>query len=173
MVGVKVQVPAVQVAVPFWVLAPVIATETVALSPVAVPQVPPTVVTVALLMYGNVRVVPFTVVSVTTGVVLSTVIDCAPLVPTLLAVSVCVAVTRTTPSAESAVVGVKVQAPAVQAAVPFCVLAPGDRDRHRRVDAGRGGARAADRRDRRVGREGERAGGAVDRRERDHRRRRC
>ena len=84
--------PAVQVPVPLCVLAPVIDTETVALSPIAAPQVPPTVVTVALLMYGNVRAVPFTDVSATTGRVVSTVIDCAPEVPTLLAVSLCVAV---------------------------------------------------------------------------------
>ena len=86
--------PAAQVAVPFWVLAPVIATETEALSPIAAPQVPPSVVTVALLMYGKVRAVPLTVASVTTGMVLSTVIDCAPDVPTLLAVSLWVAVTE-------------------------------------------------------------------------------
>ena len=77
-----------------------------------------------MLMYGNVRAVPFTDVSATTGRVVSTMIDCAPLVPTLLAVSVCVAVIAYTPSADSAVVGVKVHAPAAHAAVPFCVLAP-------------------------------------------------
>ena len=80
--------------------------------------------TVALLMYGNVRAVPLTEVSATTGRVLSTMIDCAPLVPTLLAVSLCVAVIAYAPSVDRAVVGVKVQAPVVQAAVPFCVLAP-------------------------------------------------
>ena len=48
MVKVKVQAPAVQAAVPFWVLAPVTATDTVALSPAAVPQAPPTEVTVTL-----------------------------------------------------------------------------------------------------------------------------
>src|SRR4051794_31307572 len=122
--GVKIHVPAVQVPVPFCVLAPVIETAMLLLSPVDSPQVPPTVETVALLMYGNVRVVLLTLVSATTGMVLSTVIDCAPLVPTLLAVSVCVAVTAYPPSAESAVAGVNVQAPVVQAAVPFCVLAP-------------------------------------------------
>ena len=58
------------------------------------PQAPPTVVTTALVRNGNVRAVPLTVVSVTTGAVLSTVIALAPLVPTLLAVSVCVAVTE-------------------------------------------------------------------------------
>ena len=88
----KVHVPAVQVAVPFCVLAPVMATEIVALSPIEPPHVPPTGVTVVLLMYGNVRAMPLTVASVTTGVVLSTVIDCAPEVPTLLAVSLWVAV---------------------------------------------------------------------------------
>ena len=80
---------------PFCVLAPVIATDTVALSPAAVPQAPPTVVTVALVEYGKVRTVPLTVVSVTTGAVVSTVIVWAPLVPVLPAASVCVAVTCT------------------------------------------------------------------------------
>ena len=45
-VNVKVQAPAVQAAVPFWVLAPVTATDTVAMSPAAVPQAPPTEVAV-------------------------------------------------------------------------------------------------------------------------------
>ena len=65
--NVNVQAPAVQVAVPFCVLAPVTATETVALSPAAVPQAPPTEVTVTLVVNGNVRAVPLTDVSVTTG----------------------------------------------------------------------------------------------------------
>ena len=54
--------PSVQVAVPFCVLAPVIATETVVLTPAAVVQVPPTVVTVAFVVNGKVRAVPLTVV---------------------------------------------------------------------------------------------------------------
>ena len=45
-------------------------------------------------MYGNVRTVPLTVVSVTTGSVLSTVMLCGPLVPVLPAVSLWVAVTE-------------------------------------------------------------------------------
>src|SRR4051794_1177224 len=122
--AVYVQVPAAHVPVPFCVVAPVIAIEIVELSPIAAPQVPPTVVTVALLVYGKVRGVLLTLVSVTAGSVLSTMTDCAPLVPTLLAVSDCVAVMAYTPSLASAVVGVKVHAPVVQAAVPFCVLAP-------------------------------------------------
>ena len=109
---------------PFWVLAPVTATDTVALSPIEPPHVPPTVVTVTLLVNGKVRAVPLTVVTATTGRVLSTVIDFGPDVPTLLAVSVWVAVTEYTPSAASAAVGVKLHALAVHAAVPFCVLAP-------------------------------------------------
>ena len=83
-----------QVAAPFSLPAPVIATETVAASPAATPQAPPTVVATALVRKGKVRTVPLTEVSVTTGAVLSTVIDWAPLVPTLLAVSVWVAVTE-------------------------------------------------------------------------------
>ena len=93
-VGVKVQTPAAQVAVPLCVDAPVIETDTVALSPIAVPHVPPKVVTVALLRYGNVRTRPLTVVSVTTGSVLSTVMLCGLLVPVLPAVSLWVAVTE-------------------------------------------------------------------------------
>ena len=77
---------------PFCVAVPVIATETVALSPMAAPHMPPRVVTTTLLEYGNVRTVPLTVVSVTTGVVLSTVSDRAPDVPVLPDVSLCVAV---------------------------------------------------------------------------------
>ena len=70
------------------------------------------------------RAVPLTEVSVTLGAVVSMVIALAPLVPVLVAVSVWVAVTLYVPAAESAVAKVKLQAPAVQAAVPFCVLAP-------------------------------------------------
>ena len=58
------------------------------------PHAPPTLVATALVRKGNVRAVPLTVVSVTTGAVLSTLIACAPDVPTLLAVSVWVAVTE-------------------------------------------------------------------------------
>ena len=43
-------------------------------------------------MYGNERTVPLTVVSVTTGAVVSTVITFVPLFAELAAVSVCVAV---------------------------------------------------------------------------------
>src|SRR5690349_20720503 len=66
-VGVNVHALAVQAAVPLWLLAPVIATETVALTPAAVVHAPPIVDTVALVMNGNVRAVPFTVPSVTVG----------------------------------------------------------------------------------------------------------
>ena len=48
--------------------------------------------TVVFVMYGNVRAVPFTVVSVTVGAAVLIVIDCAPVVPVFPAVSVCVAV---------------------------------------------------------------------------------
>ena len=100
--GVKVQAPVVQVAVPFWVLAPRIATDTVGFTPAAVVQVPPTVVTVVFVMKGNVRAVPFTVVIATTGAAVLIVIDCAPLVPVFAAVSVCVAVTLYVPLADNA-----------------------------------------------------------------------
>ena len=104
-----------------------------AASPAATPQVPPTEVAAALVRYGNVRAVPLRDVRVTTGTVLSIVIDCGPLVPTLLALSDWVAVTVYTPSVAKAVVGVNVHALLVQVAVPFCVLAPGDRDGHGRA----------------------------------------
>ena len=71
MVKVKVQAPAVQAAVPFCVLAPVTATDTVGLSPATVPQAPPTDVAVRLVENGKVRAVPLTDVSVTTGGVVS------------------------------------------------------------------------------------------------------
>ena len=64
------------------------------LTPAAVVHAPPTVVTVALVVYGNVRAVPLTVVSVTIGAAVWIVIDFAPVVPVLPAVSVCVAVTE-------------------------------------------------------------------------------
>ena len=113
-----------QAAAPFSLPAPVTAIDTVAASPEAMPHAPPTLVATTFVRNGKVRAVPLTVVSVTTGAVLSTVIACAPLVPTLLALSDCVAVTEYTPSVENAVVGVKVHALAVQVVVPFCVLAP-------------------------------------------------
>src|SRR4051812_1157636 len=92
-VGVNVHAPVVQAAVPFCVLAPAIAIDTVGFTPAAVVHVPPTVVAVVLVMNGKVRAVPLTVVSATTGAAVLTVIDCAPLVPLLAAVSVWVAVT--------------------------------------------------------------------------------
>ena len=93
MVGVNVHAPAVQVEVPLCVLAPVIATDTVVLTPAAMVHVPPTLVTVAFVVYGNVRAVLFTEVRVTVGAAVWTVIDCAPLEPVLPAVSACVVVT--------------------------------------------------------------------------------
>jgi len=79
--------PAEHAGVPDCVLGPVIDTLTVALSPAAEPHAPPNAVTLEFVVYGNVRAVPFTVVSVTTGAVLSTVIACTPLVPVLPAAS--------------------------------------------------------------------------------------
>src|SRR3954449_13454143 len=122
--GVNVQAPAVHDAVPFCVLAPEIATDTVGVTPAAVVHTPPIVATVAFVMNGNVRAVPFTVVIVTVGTTRLTVIDCAPLVPVFAAVSVCDAVTLYAPVVESAGAIVYVHRPAVQGADPFCVVAP-------------------------------------------------
>ena len=92
-VGVNVHAPELHAAVPDCVLAPVIDTLTVALSPAATPHAPPNAVTLEFVVYGNERAVPFTVVSVTTGAVVSTVIAFAPLDPLLAAASVWIAVT--------------------------------------------------------------------------------
>ena len=67
-------------------------TATVAGSPDAVPHAPPTVVTAVLVVKGKLRTVPLTVVSVTTGAVVSTVTALAPLVALFAAASVWVAV---------------------------------------------------------------------------------
>ena len=76
---------------PFSVLAPVTAMATMAASPAAVPQAPPTVVAVTLIASGKVRAVPLTLTSVTTGAVRSTDRLCAPVVPVFAAASDCVA----------------------------------------------------------------------------------
>src|SRR5262245_65396387 len=102
-----------QLATPFSLPAPVTLTETFVLSPASTPHAPPTDVATWLVRYGNVRTVPFTEVSVTIGVVLSTMMFRAPVVPVLPAVSDWVAVTVYVPSAENAVVGVRLHAPAV------------------------------------------------------------
>jgi hypothetical protein len=117
-------VPAVHGVVPFCVPAPVIATETVAISPATVPHAPPTEASGALVVYGKVRGLPLTFVNVTMGADTSTLIACAPLVPVLPAVSVWVAVTVYAPVAVSCGASVKVHAPAEHAAVPFWVAAP-------------------------------------------------
>src|SRR5262245_61303205 len=93
-VGVKVQALAAHAAVPFWLLAPVIATDTVAFTPAAVVHAPPRVLTVAFVMNGKVRAVPFTDVSVTVGAAVLIVIVCVPLVPVFRAVSDCVTTTE-------------------------------------------------------------------------------
>ena len=118
------QLPALHGAVPFCVPAPASATETDATSPTAAPHVPPTLCTGALVVYGNVRGAPLTLVRVTAGAVLSTVMLCAPLEPVLPPLFVCVAVTEYTPAADNAVTGVNDHAPALHAAVPLWVLAP-------------------------------------------------
>ena len=89
-----VHTPTLHGAVPFCVAVPVIATVTVTGSPAAVPHAPPTVVTLVFVVYGNGRRVPFTVVRVTTGAVVSTVIVLAPLVAVFAAASVWVAVSE-------------------------------------------------------------------------------
>src|SRR5262249_23168166 len=91
-VGVKVHALEVQAALPFCVLAPVMATDTVGFTPAAVVHAPPMVVTVAFVTYGHERAVPLTVVSVTVGAAVLMVIDWAPDVPVLPAVSDWVAV---------------------------------------------------------------------------------
>ena len=85
--GVNVHALVLHAAVPFCVLAPVIAIDTVAFTPAAVVHVPPSVLTVAFVMKGNVRAVPLTEASVTVGAAVLIVIDCAPLVPMFAAVS--------------------------------------------------------------------------------------
>src|SRR4051794_19918087 len=87
-VGAKAHAPVVHAAVPFCVLAPVIATDTVGFTPAAVVHAPPRVVTVVLVVYGNVRAVPLTVVSVTVGAAGLMVVGWGPRVPGLVAGSV-------------------------------------------------------------------------------------
>src|SRR3954447_7900970 len=123
-VGVNVHAPVAHAAVPFCVLAPAIAIDTVGLTPAAVVHAPPSVVTVAFVMNGNVRAVPLMVPTVTTGAAVLTVIDCAPVAPVFVAVSLCVAVTAYVPFAETAGEVVYVHTPAEHGAVPFCVAVP-------------------------------------------------
>src|SRR5262245_43638461 len=95
------------------------------MSPTALPQVPPTVFTVWLVLYGNVRCVPLTVVTAGVGGVVSMLIVCAPVEPALPATSPWVTVTAYEPAADSAGDGLKVHAPPeVQEAVPFWVEPP-------------------------------------------------
>jgi hypothetical protein len=122
--GAKLQLPAVHGAVPFWVAAPVIAMETVGLSPAAVPHAPDTAATVDAVVYGKVRGVPLTLVSVTAGAVVSMMTVCAPLEPVLPPLSVCVAVTAYVPAADKVGEVVYVQVPLLHGAVPFCVAVP-------------------------------------------------
>src|SRR3954464_4621075 len=91
-VGVNVHAPVAHGAVPFCALAPVIATDTVGFTPAAVVHAPPRVVTVAFVVNGRAGAVPLIVAIVTIGAEVLSVIDCAPLVPVFVAVSVCVAV---------------------------------------------------------------------------------
>ena len=148
-------------AVPFCVLAPAIAIETVGLTPAAVVHVPPSVVTVVLVMNGNVRAVPFTVVIATTGAAVLMVIDCAPLVPVFAAVSVCVAVTLYVPLAARVGAVVYVHTPTLTRGGAVLRRGAGDRDGDSRGVAGGGTARSAHGRDTRVRRVRERAYGAV------------
>ena len=65
------QDPPEQVAVAGVVPAPSMSGVTVSRSPSAVPHAPPIEVTAALVRYGKTRVAPFTLVTVTTGAVVS------------------------------------------------------------------------------------------------------
>ena len=116
--------PAEHAALPFCVLAPVIATDTVGFTPAAVVHAPPSDDTVTFVTNGNVRAVPFTDANVTVGAAVLIVIDCAPDVPTFVAESDCVAVIEYVPLADNAVVGVNDHDPAEHGAVPLCALAP-------------------------------------------------
>jgi hypothetical protein len=80
-------------AVPFWVAAPVMAIETVALSPAAVPQLPPSDVTEVFVLYGNVRGVPLTEVKLTAGAAVSMTTVRGALTPVLPSMSVWLAFT--------------------------------------------------------------------------------
>src|SRR5262245_12837474 len=96
---VYVQLPAVHGTVPPCAPTPVTTTETVGLSPVAVPHVPPREVTAVAVENGKLRGVPLTEVTAAVGATLSTVIDCPGLVPLLPARSSCVAVRMYVPLA--------------------------------------------------------------------------
>src|SRR3954453_21248001 len=98
--------------------------DTVGFTPAAVVHAPLTVATVALVVKGKVRAVPLTLVMVTVGAAVWIVIALAPLLPTLLAVSVWVAVTLYVPFDASGLENVYVQAPAVQGEVPFSEFVP-------------------------------------------------
>src|SRR5262245_8163411 len=98
--------------------------DTVGRSPSAVPHEPPTEVTGVFVLYGNVRAVPFTVVTLTTGGAVSTTMFWGPVVPVLPATSVCVIVSVYVPPAASGGVSAYDQLPPVHCAVPFCVAAP-------------------------------------------------
>src|SRR3954464_13650366 len=122
--GVNVPAPAAHAAVPFCVLAPAIAIDTVGFTPAAVVHAPPSVVTVVFVMNGNVRAVPFTAPTVTTGAAVLIVIACEPVVAVFVAVSLCVAVTAYVPFAASVGDVVYVHTPAEHGAVPFWVAVP-------------------------------------------------
>jgi hypothetical protein len=68
---VRVHTPDAQVAVDGEVANPLSSGVTEAESPAAVPHAPPIVETEALVLYGNDRTAPFTLVTVTTGAVVS------------------------------------------------------------------------------------------------------
>ena len=123
-VSVRVQLPAAHEVVDGAVAAPLIRGETVAVSPVKVPQVPPIVVTFVFVLCGKVRVIPFTVVTTTTGAVLSMVTVRATAVPLFPAVSVWVAVSVRVASVVIAGVRVRVHVPAEQVAVAGMVAIP-------------------------------------------------
>jgi hypothetical protein len=116
---VNAHTPAVHGVVPLCTDGPAIEIATVALSPAAVPHVPPSAVTFAFVEYGNVRGVPLTLVAVTAGAAVSIVIVRGVLVPVLPSVSLWLAVTVYVPEVDNAGEVVYVHVPAVHAVEPF------------------------------------------------------
>src|SRR5262245_36890318 len=99
-------------------------TVTLATSPVAVPQAPPTDVTFVLVAYGKVTSEPFTFVRVTAGPTVSLLASFGPSVPVLPTASPWVTVTEIVPSVDRIGLRLRFQAPDVQAVGPDWVRSP-------------------------------------------------
>ncbi len=110
-VSVNVQLPLEHVVVAGNVPTLLMSGVTIAESPVAVPHSPPIDVTLAFVKYGNDRAEPFTLVTDTTGAVLSIVTAFELAVPVFVAASPCVADSVEVASADNGVVSVNVQLP--------------------------------------------------------------